>query len=116
VVLPDYSEKPMVHHIEQGWDVIHTQQQTEKTMQVGSQRVSSIAFAKAKELFEAGDLGQINSVEAVFNRQSAIGAGEYTIRLMHHRKQLIGSATNCMQKKNILTRIRDFSGAPWITS
>jgi predicted dehydrogenase len=76
-----YSEKPMVHHIEQGWDVIHTQQQTKKTMQVGSQRVSSIAFAKAKEMYEAGDIGKINSVEAVFNRQSAIGAWEYTIPL-----------------------------------
>jgi len=76
-----YSEKPMVHQISQGWDVIHTQQQTKKTMQVGSQRVSSIAFAKAKEMFEAGDIGKINSVEAVFNRQSAIGAWEYTIPL-----------------------------------
>jgi len=76
-----YSEKPMVHHIDQGWDVIHAQQQTKKAMQVGSQRVSSISFAKAKELFEAGDIGKINSVEAVFNRQSAIGAWEYTIPL-----------------------------------
>src|SRR6059058_5500724 len=76
-----YSEKPMVHQIGQGWDVIHTQQQTKKTMQVGSQRVSSIAFAKAKELYEAGDIGKINSVEAVFNRQSALGAWQYTIPL-----------------------------------
>src|SRR3954449_6319919 len=76
-----YSERPMVHHIEQGWDVIHTQQQTKKTMQVGSQRVSSIAFAKAKEIYEAGDIGKINSVEAVFNRQSALGSWEYTIPL-----------------------------------
>ncbi len=76
-----YSEKPMVHQVSQGWDVIHTQQQTKKIMQVGSQRVSSIVYAKAKEMFEAGDIGKINSVEAVFNRQSALGAWEYTIPL-----------------------------------
>ncbi len=76
-----YSEKPMVHRINQGWDVINTQKQTKKTMQVGSQRVSSIVFAKAKEMYEAGDIGRINSVEAVFNRQSALGAWEYTIPL-----------------------------------
>lgn len=76
-----YSEKPMVHQIQQGWDVIHTQQETKKVMQVGSQRVSSIVYAKAKEMYEAGDIGKINSVEAVFNRQSALGAWEYTIPL-----------------------------------
>ncbi len=76
-----YSEKPMVHQISQGWDVINTQKETKKVMQVGSQRVSSIVFAKAKEMYEAGDIGKINSVEAVFNRQSALGAWEYTIPL-----------------------------------
>ncbi len=76
-----YCEKPMVHQIEQGWDVIHAQQETKKIMQVGSQRVSSLGFAKAKEIYEAGDIGMINSVEAVNNRQSALGAWEYTIPL-----------------------------------
>ncbi|MEP6466472.1 MAG: Gfo/Idh/MocA family oxidoreductase [Parafilimonas sp.] len=76
-----YSEKPMVHQISQGWDVIHAQQETKKVMQIGSQRVSSIVYAKAKEMYEAGDIGKINSVEAVFNRQSALGAWEYTIPL-----------------------------------
>jgi predicted dehydrogenase len=76
-----YSEKPMVHQVNQGWDVIHTQQETKKVMQIGSQRVSSIVYAKAKEMYEAGDIGKINSVEAVFNRQSALGAWEYTIPL-----------------------------------
>jgi predicted dehydrogenase len=76
-----YCEKPMVHQIGQGWDVIHAQQETKKIMQVGSQRVSSLGFAKAKEMYEAGDIGMINSVEAVNNRQSALGAWEYTIPL-----------------------------------
>ncbi len=76
-----YSEKPMVHQIKQGWDVINAQKETNKVMQIGSQRVSSIVFAKAKEMYEAGDIGKINSVEAVFNRQDALGAWQYTIPL-----------------------------------
>lgn len=76
-----YCEKPMVHQIGEGWDVIRVQQQTKKTMLVGSQRVSSLGYAKAKEIYESGEIGMINSVEAVNNRQSALGAWEYTIPL-----------------------------------
>ena len=76
-----YCEKPMVHHIDEGWDVIQAQKNSGKTMQVGSQRVSSLGYAKAKELYEAGEIGAINSVEAVNNRQSFLGAWEYTIPL-----------------------------------
>lgn len=76
-----YSEKPMVHQFGQGWDVINTQKETGKTMQVGSQGISGIDYAKAKEMYQAGDIGVINSVEAVTNRQSALGAWQYTIPL-----------------------------------
>lgn len=74
-----YSEKPMVHYISEGLAEIKAQQQTKSVFQVGSQRVSSIAFQKAKELYQAGAIGQINSIEASFNRQSALGAWQYTI-------------------------------------
>ena len=76
-----YCEKPMVHKIEEGWDVIRAQQASGKVMQIGSQRVSSLGYAKAKELYEAGEIGKINSIEATYNRQSALGAWEYTIPL-----------------------------------
>jgi|EP01037_Dinobryon_pediforme_P007489 predicted dehydrogenase len=74
-----YSEKPMVHYISEGLAEIKAQQQTKAVFQVGSQRVSSLAFQKARELYQAGAIGQINSVEASFNRQSALGAWQYTI-------------------------------------
>ncbi len=74
-----YCEKPMVYKISEGQDVVNTQKQTGKVLQVGSQRVSSIAFAKAKELLAAGEIGKLNMVNAVYDRQSAIGAWEYTI-------------------------------------
>lgn len=74
-----YSEKPMVHYLSEGLNEIRAQQETKAVFQVGSQRISSIAFQKAKELYQAGAVGQINSIEASFNRQSALGAWQYTI-------------------------------------
>jgi predicted dehydrogenase len=76
-----YSEKPMVHQLEEGLGEIKVQQETKAVFQVGSQRISSIAFEKAKEMIKAGEIGQINSVEASFNRQDALGAWQYTIPL-----------------------------------
>jgi predicted dehydrogenase len=74
-----YCEKPMVHKLSEGLPVIQAQQQTKKVMQVGSQRVSSIALHKAKELYRAGEIGQLTCIEATYDRQSAIGAWEYTM-------------------------------------
>ena len=76
-----YSEKPMVHQLGQGWDVVNAWKESKKAMQVGSQGISGLNFAKAKELYLAGEIGQINSVEAVNNRHSALGAWQYTIPL-----------------------------------
>jgi predicted dehydrogenase len=76
-----YCEKPMVHKLSEGLEVIKVQQQTKAIMQVGSQRVSSIAYAKAKELVKAGEIGELNCVEASFDRQSALGAWQYTMPL-----------------------------------
>ena len=74
-----YCEKPMVHKLDQGLEVIRVQQATKKTMQVGSQRVSSIAFAKARDLFRAGEIGQLSCIEAYTDRQDPLGAWEYTM-------------------------------------
>jgi predicted dehydrogenase len=67
-----YSEKPMVHKISQGLEEIRVQKETKAVFQVGSQRVSSIAYRKAKEMYESGAIGKINSIEASFNRQDAL--------------------------------------------
>jgi len=74
-----YCEKPMVHEISEGLAVVEAYRASKKIMQVGSQRVSSIVFAKAKELYQAGEIGKLNMVNAVNDRQSAIGAWEYTM-------------------------------------
>jgi predicted dehydrogenase len=76
-----YCEKPMVHKISEGLPVIETQKKTGKTLQVGSQRVSSIQLANARDLFRAGEIGQLNCIEAAYDRQSALGAWQYTMPL-----------------------------------
>jgi predicted dehydrogenase len=74
-----YLEKPMVYKISQGYDVMNAAKKDGKVLQVGSQRVSSIGYAKAKELLASGEIGKLNMVNAVYDRQSSIGAWEYTI-------------------------------------
>ncbi|MEL6865586.1 MAG: Gfo/Idh/MocA family oxidoreductase [Bacteroidota bacterium] len=74
-----YCEKPMVHKIEEGAAIIATQKKTGMVMQVGSQRVSSILFQKAKTLYEEGVIGPLVLVETWTNRQSALGAWQYSI-------------------------------------
>ena len=76
-----YCEKPMVQHLEEGHAVIKTQQETGKVMIVGSQGVSSITLAEAKRRIKAGDIGEINLVEAVNDRFSSNGAWQYAIPL-----------------------------------
>ncbi len=74
-----YCEKPMVYKISEGYPVMQAAKKSGKVFQVGSQRVSSIGYAKAKELLAAGEIGKLNMVNAVYDRQSSIGAWEYTI-------------------------------------
>ncbi len=74
-----YVEKPMVHAVEEGQRLIDAQKRTGRMCQVGSQRVSSLVYRKAKELLASGAIGELNLVEAWWVRNSAIGAWQYTI-------------------------------------
>jgi predicted dehydrogenase len=74
-----YCEKPMVHSIEEGKQVIEAQRKTGRIMQVGSQRVSSLVYLKAKELIRAGAIGEPNMVQAWWDRNDAIGAFQASI-------------------------------------
>jgi predicted dehydrogenase len=74
-----YCEKPMVHKLEEGAEVIATQKKTGKVFQVGSQRVSSIVTLKAKEIFESGVIGDLVLVETFNDRQGPNGAWQYSI-------------------------------------
>ena len=76
-----YCEKPVVKEIDEGLSVVRTQQQTGGVMQVGSQWVSSLAFLKARDQYRAGAIGKLNCIAASYDRQSALGAWEYTMPL-----------------------------------
>lgn len=74
-----YCEKPMVQHIEEGHPVIDAEQRTGSLLQIGSQSTSSLLNAKAKELLAAGEIGDLNFVESYWDRQSFMGAWNYSI-------------------------------------
>ncbi len=74
-----YCEKPMVHALDEGPKVIEAQKRTGRIVQVGSQYASSIVYAKARQMLKEGAIGELNSVEAWLDRNTAIGAWEYSI-------------------------------------
>lgn len=76
-----YLEKPMIHIYPDGPDIINATRETNRVCQIGSQRVSSIVYAKAKELLASGAIGQLNMVQARWDRNSATGAWDYTVPL-----------------------------------
>ncbi|HEU4634604.1 MAG TPA: Gfo/Idh/MocA family oxidoreductase [Edaphobacter sp.] len=76
-----YLEKPMIHLYSDGPEIISTARSTNRILQVGSQRVSSVAYAKAKELLASGAIGELNMITAQWDRNSSIGAWNYSIPL-----------------------------------
>ncbi|MBV9761214.1 MAG: Gfo/Idh/MocA family oxidoreductase [Acidobacteriaceae bacterium] len=95
-----YCQKPMVREAPEGHQVIDAQKRTGRILQVGSQRVSSILYAKAKEIVRTGAIGQIHLIEAYINRNSSLGAWQYTIPPDASMEtidweQFLGSAPKC---------------------
>ena len=76
-----YCEKPMIHLYSDGPEIIETARSTKRIIQVGSQRVSSVIYAKAKELLASGAIGELNMVTAWWDRNSSTGAWNYSVPL-----------------------------------
>jgi predicted dehydrogenase len=76
-----YCEKPMIHLYSDGPEIIETSRSTKRILQVGSQRVSSVIYAKAKDLLASGAIGELNMVTAWWDRNSSTGAWNYSVPL-----------------------------------
>ncbi|HEV2499210.1 MAG TPA: Gfo/Idh/MocA family oxidoreductase [Terriglobia bacterium] len=76
-----YLEKPMIHLYSDGPEIIEASNQTGRIIQIGSQRVSSMIYKKAKYLLASGAIGKLNMVTAWWDRNSSIGAWNYTVPL-----------------------------------
>jgi predicted dehydrogenase len=74
-----YCEKPMSHTVEDGFAMIDAAQRANRIAQIGSQRVSSITYGQAKEIYDSGQLGEVYHVEAHWDRNSPSGAWVYPI-------------------------------------
>jgi predicted dehydrogenase len=74
-----YLEKPMVHTVDEGQALIAAQRTSGRVLQVGSQFVSSVVYLKARDLLASGAIGELNLVEAFWNRNSPISAWQYPI-------------------------------------
>jgi predicted dehydrogenase len=72
-----YCEKPMSHSAADGVEMVEAATKTGRIVQIGSQRVSSLICAKAKELISQGALGDLMMVEGWLGRNDPTGAWEY---------------------------------------
>jgi predicted dehydrogenase len=72
-----YCEKPMSHSAADGIAMVDAAKKSGRIVQIGSQRVSSVICAKAKELLSQGIIGNLNLVEGSLGRNDPTGAWEY---------------------------------------
>ena len=74
-----YCEKPMVHSVDEGHNIIDAWKKSGKIYMVGSQGISSLGNEKAQQLLAEGAIGKLNYAEGFWARHSPIGAWQYPI-------------------------------------
>ncbi len=72
-----YCEKPFSHTPADGLAMVEAARKTDRIVQVGAQRTSSVLCAKANELYTQGAIGELSLVEATLGRNDPTGAWEY---------------------------------------
>jgi predicted dehydrogenase len=72
-----YCEKPMSHSAADGVAMVEAAKKTDRIVQIGAQRTSSVLCAKARELYKSGAIGELSLVEATYGRNDPTGAWEY---------------------------------------
>jgi predicted dehydrogenase len=74
-----YCEKPMSHSAADGLEMVKAAKSSGRIVQIGSQGVSSVLYAKAKELLEKNIIGELMMVEVALGRNSPDGAWQYPL-------------------------------------
>ncbi len=74
-----YCEKPFSHTIDDGKEMVATVEKYRRICAVGSQRVSSILYKKAKDIWSSGKLGMVDTIEAGLDRNTDVGAFVYPV-------------------------------------
>ncbi len=72
-----YCEKPMSHTAADGVAMVDAAKKSGRIVQIGSQRVSSLVCAKAKQIVSHGMLGDLMLVEGWLGRNDPTGAWQY---------------------------------------
>ena len=72
-----YCEKPMSHTVADGFEMVDAAKKYNRIVQIGSQRVSSVLCEKARELYSAGAIGEVENVELTLGRNDPTGAWQY---------------------------------------
>ena len=71
--------QPLSHTVDDGFAMIAAAQKYNRILQVGSQRVSSILYEKARQIYASGALGDVCNIDAYWDRNTASGAWVYPI-------------------------------------
>ena len=74
-----YLEKPMSHSAAEGVEMVNAVKNTNRIVQIGSQRVSSVICKKAKEMLAQGAIGDVNLIEGSLGRNDPTGAWVYPV-------------------------------------
>jgi len=74
-----YCEKPMTHAVGEGFEMVEAEKRNKRIVQIGSQRPSSVIYAKAREIVASGQLGEVCLVEGMMGRNNPEGAWQYPL-------------------------------------
>jgi predicted dehydrogenase len=74
-----YCEKPMSHTVADGQGMVDAVAAGKRIFQAGSQRVSSVVYKKAADIYASGRLGEVRYIEGHSDRNSPSGAWVYPI-------------------------------------
>jgi len=74
-----YLEKPMSHSAADGLEMVKAAKKTNRIVQIGSQRISSVICKKAKEMLAQGAVGELTLVEGSLGRNDPTGAWVYPV-------------------------------------